>query len=146
MADLGIIFFRRKHTIHWYKSLTILTGSMPFRYLWATLYMRRYVLTNCVSVYVYVCMLGRGGGGGSVHLQMRRTPKAGIKAQRDCSQEQLSLAIEHPIFESRNAEFVSYFVKFYTAGFFECLSYTFEWNKIRFFFSRDIPHDKIHLQ
>ena len=39
MADLGIIFLRRKHTIHWYQSLfTILTGSMPFRYLWATLY------------------------------------------------------------------------------------------------------------
>ena len=33
MADLGIIFLRRKHTIHWYQSLfTIITGSMPFRY------------------------------------------------------------------------------------------------------------------
>ena len=39
MADLGIIFLRRKHTIHWYQSLfTIITGSMPFRYFWATLY------------------------------------------------------------------------------------------------------------
>ena len=39
MADLGIIFLRRKHTIHWYQSLfTVITGSMPFRYFWATLY------------------------------------------------------------------------------------------------------------
>ena len=39
MADLGIIFLRRKHTIHWYQSLfTIITGSMPLRYFWATLY------------------------------------------------------------------------------------------------------------
>ena len=39
MADLGIVFLRRKHTIHWYQSLfTIITGSMPFRYFWATLY------------------------------------------------------------------------------------------------------------
>ena len=31
MADLGIIFLRRKHTIHWYESLfTIITGSMRF--------------------------------------------------------------------------------------------------------------------
>ena len=38
MADLGIIFLRRKHTIHWYQSLfTIITGSMLFRYFWATL-------------------------------------------------------------------------------------------------------------
>ena len=41
MADLGIIFLRRKHTIHWYQSLfTVITGSMPFRYFWATLYIR----------------------------------------------------------------------------------------------------------
>ena len=40
MVDLGIIFLRRKHTIHWYQSLfTVITGSMPFRYFWATLYM-----------------------------------------------------------------------------------------------------------
>ena len=33
MADLGIIFLRRKHTIHWYHSLfTVITGSMPFRF------------------------------------------------------------------------------------------------------------------
>ena len=39
MVDLGIIFLRRKHTIHWYQSLFIvITGSMPFRYFWATLY------------------------------------------------------------------------------------------------------------
>ena len=39
MADLDIIFLRRKHTIHWYQSLfTVITGSMPFRYFWATLY------------------------------------------------------------------------------------------------------------
>ena len=39
MADLGIIFLRRKHTIRWYQSLfTIITGSMLFRYFWATLY------------------------------------------------------------------------------------------------------------
>ena len=39
MADLGIIFLRKKHTIHWYQSLfTIITGSMPFRYFQATLY------------------------------------------------------------------------------------------------------------
>ena len=39
MADLGIIFLRRKHTIYWYQSLfTVITGSMPFRYFWATLY------------------------------------------------------------------------------------------------------------
>ena len=39
MADLGINFLRRKHTIHWYQSLfTVITVSMPFRYFWATLY------------------------------------------------------------------------------------------------------------
>ena len=39
MADLGIIFLRRKHTIHLYKSLfTVITRSMPVRYFWATLY------------------------------------------------------------------------------------------------------------
>ena len=42
MADLGIIFLRRKHTIHWYQSLfTIMTGSMSFRSFWATLYSMR---------------------------------------------------------------------------------------------------------
>ena len=43
MVDLGIIFLRRKHTIHWYQSLFIvITGSMPFRYFWATLYTSMY--------------------------------------------------------------------------------------------------------
>ena len=52
MADLGIIFLRRKHTIHWYKSLfTVITGSMPFRYFWATLYIDIYIL-----IYIW-CML-----------------------------------------------------------------------------------------
>ena len=47
MADLGIIFLRRKHTIHWYQSLfTIMTGSMPFRYFWATLYCVFYCFYN----------------------------------------------------------------------------------------------------
>ena len=42
IADLGIIFLRRKHTVHWYQSLfTVITGSMPFRYFWVTLYMKR---------------------------------------------------------------------------------------------------------
>ena len=42
MADLGIIFLRRKHTIHWYQSrFTVITGSMPFRYFWATLYRKK---------------------------------------------------------------------------------------------------------
>ena len=50
MADLGIIFLRRKHTIHWYQSLfTITTGSMPFRYFWATLY------TNKSTPILIVC-------------------------------------------------------------------------------------------
>ena len=41
MADLGLIFLRRKPTIHWYQSLfTVITESMPFRYFWATLYTR----------------------------------------------------------------------------------------------------------
>ena len=48
MADLGIIFLRRKHTIHWYQSLfTIITGSMLFRYFWATLY-------TCTAYPVYI--------------------------------------------------------------------------------------------
>ena len=39
MADLGIIFLRRRYPIHWYQSSYIfITGSMPFRYVWATLY------------------------------------------------------------------------------------------------------------
>ena len=39
MADLGIIFLRRRYPIHWYQSSYIfITGSMPFRYFWATLY------------------------------------------------------------------------------------------------------------
>ena len=39
MADLGITFLRRKYTIHWYQSLfTVITGSMPLRSFWATLY------------------------------------------------------------------------------------------------------------
>ena len=39
MADLGIIFLRRRYPIHWYQSSCIfITGSMPFRYFWATLY------------------------------------------------------------------------------------------------------------
>ena len=57
MADLGIIFLRRKHTIHWYQSLfTIITGSMPFRYFWATLYNvtkwnrdRRWTVSLCAA-------------------------------------------------------------------------------------------------
>ena len=39
MADLGIIFLRRRYPIHWYQSSYIfITGNMPFRYFWATLY------------------------------------------------------------------------------------------------------------
>ena len=39
MADLGIIFLRRRYPNHWYQSSYIfITGSMPFRYFWATLY------------------------------------------------------------------------------------------------------------
>ena len=39
MADLGIIFLKRRYPIHWYQSFYIfITGSMPFRYFWATLY------------------------------------------------------------------------------------------------------------
>ena len=39
MADLGIIFLRRRYPIHWYQSSYIfITGSMPFCYFWATLY------------------------------------------------------------------------------------------------------------
>ena len=39
MADLGVIFLRRRYPIHWYQSSYIfITGSMPFRYFWATLY------------------------------------------------------------------------------------------------------------
>ena len=44
MADLGIIFLRRRYPVHWYQSSYIfITGSMPFRYFWATLY-RNYFL------------------------------------------------------------------------------------------------------
>ena len=44
MADLGIIFLRKKHTINWYQSLfTIITESMPFRSFWATLYIRNVI-------------------------------------------------------------------------------------------------------
>ena len=50
MADLGIIFHRRKHTIHWYQPLfTVITGSMPFRYFWATLYIP---CRRCTSILV----------------------------------------------------------------------------------------------
>ena len=53
MADLGIIFLRRKHTIHCYQSLfTVITGSMPFRYFWATLY-RLYCLLG-ITFYTVV--------------------------------------------------------------------------------------------
>ena len=39
MADLGIIFLRRRYPIHWYQSSYIfITESMPFRYFCATLY------------------------------------------------------------------------------------------------------------
>ena len=49
IADLGIIFLRRRYPIHWYQSLyTYIIGSMPFRFVWATLYRRA----------------RRGGGGG----------------------------------------------------------------------------------
>ena len=52
MADLGIIFLRRKHTIHWYQSLfTIITGSMPFRYFWATLYMSNFYFNQLTCVH-----------------------------------------------------------------------------------------------
>ena len=51
MADLGIIFLRRRYPIHWYQSSYIfITGSMPFRYFWATLYIT-------FSIYVTIIML-----------------------------------------------------------------------------------------
>ena len=50
MADLGIIFLRIKHTIHWYQSLfTIITESMPFRYFWATLYKDEGIPSRAIS-------------------------------------------------------------------------------------------------
>ena len=62
MADLGIIFLRRKHTIHWYQSLfTFITGSMPFRYFWATLY--------SVSSYFYMF---------AYVMEWKRSPQAWI--------------------------------------------------------------------
>ena len=55
MADLGIIFLRRKHTIHWYQSLfTVITGSMPFRYFWATLYRLEIHLHTSIAVPVFL--------------------------------------------------------------------------------------------
>ena len=53
MADLGIIFLRRRYPIHWYQSSYIfITGSMPFRYFWATLYSVpiRYWLVYCLFI------------------------------------------------------------------------------------------------
>ena len=41
IADLGIIFLRRRYLTHWYQLLyriPHIVGSMPFRFFWATLY------------------------------------------------------------------------------------------------------------
>ena len=48
MADLGIIFLGRRYPIHWYQSSYIfITGSMPFRYFWATLYSMEVLCPYC---------------------------------------------------------------------------------------------------
>ena len=63
MADLGIIFLRIKHTIHWYQSLfTIITESMPFRYFWATLFYYYYYY------HYYYCLISPKNLFGSIVL------------------------------------------------------------------------------
>ena len=54
MADLGIIFLRRRYPIHWYQSSYIfITGSMPFRYFWATLYRAVYTCIKKPESFVH---------------------------------------------------------------------------------------------
>ena len=58
MADLGIIFLRRRYPIHWYQSSYIfITGSMPFRYFWATLYIKVTTLYYYFKLSYWSCSL-----------------------------------------------------------------------------------------